>query len=125
MWHEDCRHNQNNAPKEHPSTIVRIPIRQSPFAGHSDGPEDFIALDTFQWPARCTLLGCAKSREGRTGLTRPQGSPTTHKILRLQHHTGSAQYLRARDFAKLENTFPAQQVPVFLDLVLFKKEYES
>lgn len=51
VWHEDSRQNQNNAPEELPSIIVKILTLQWPFAGHSDGPADFIALGTFCWLA--------------------------------------------------------------------------
>lgn len=51
VWHEDSGHNQNNAPEELPSIIVKILTLQWPFAGHSDGPADFIALGTFCWLA--------------------------------------------------------------------------
>lgn len=49
--HCDSGQNQNNAPEELPSIIVKILTLQWPFAGHSDGPADFKALGTFCWLA--------------------------------------------------------------------------
>lgn len=116
--------NQDDAPEEFPSTVFRTVTLQWPFARHSDGPEDCIPLRTFHWSARCALPSNAKNREGRR-KNRPRGRPGTHRFLRLQDIPMSALCVGARDAVNLTNLFPTQQVLVFWDLVLLRKEYET
>lgn len=80
---------------------------------------------TVQPGAHCQAGPRAEKEGERTGLARLWGSPITHRIRWVQHPPSSALYVRARDLGKLINLFPTQQVLVFWDLVLLRKEYES
>ena len=112
--------------KNVPVPLFRIVTLQCPLARHRDVPAYFILLGTFHRSARCTLPSNAKSREGRreNRANHTEGQ---------RYATDSSGYIillyqpcsQSRDLVKFANLFPTQQVLVFWDLVLLRKEYES
>lgn len=83
-----------------------------------------LARSTVQPGAHCRAMPKAEKEGERTELTRPRHSAIP-QLPRATSSSWVSPVRQSRDLVKLANLFPTQQVLVFWDLVLGRKEYES